>query len=110
MINRHRLRPPYSGTHIAPVSDAADTHVGAVNPAVGAFIAGPIGALIGRVLAGTIEAVTSSKATLPPAKKKRPSKKSGPASTPFSKLKHSSESPTPASGSKLPRKRRTKKR
>lgn len=111
MINRHRFRPRHGGTHISTVSAGNEDPLGATGPVVGTFIAGPIGALIGRVLAGTIEAVTNIKATTPQPKKKRAAKKSGPAGKPPSKAEGEvSPAPKPKAPSATPpRRRRTKK-
>jgi hypothetical protein len=112
MINRQRFRPPYGGTHISSVSAGSESQLGAAGPVVGAFIAGPIGALIGRVLAGTIEAVTSSKPASASPKKKRPGKKASQVSEPSSQAAKPSgplASKAEAATDKPPRKRRTKK-
>lgn len=61
MIDRHFSSSPQRGSPASPLSLGAGTHLGAADPVIGVFIAGPLGALIGRVLAGTIEAVMRAK-------------------------------------------------
>jgi hypothetical protein len=106
MINRHRFRLRHDGTHNSTASTGSENQLGTTGPVVGTFIAGPIGALIGRVLAGTIEAVTNIKATTPRPKKKRAAKKSGPAGQLPSKAEGEVAKATSATP---PRKRRAKK-
>lgn len=114
MIDRHFPSSPQRGSPASPLSSGAATHLGAADPVVGVFIAGPLGALIGRVLAGTIEAVMRAKtsATID----KPLSLATKPIVVTGKKPKHpgavgaktKSAATSPATG-KLPRKRRTKK-